>query len=487
MKILIIQLARLGDIYLSWPAIRALKRLQPSAEITLLTRDRFVAAADGLRPYVNEIVTLPVKDVLAPLVQDNMDVVESHTRLKNFVTELRGRGFDKVVNFSFSPASSYITHLMQLPVENVAGYSRTEDGFLAIPDDMSAYFYAQVGPGKSNRFHLAEIFGTLCGVDLIDEDWSKPAISRFETGIKGEFIACHIGASEGHKTLSPEKWTSIFSQLKALRPQAQVALIGSEAEMPIADRILSSVSGLSLYSFVGKTSLHETLSIVDQAEILVGPDSAPMHMASLTKTRCLNLSVGRVNFWETGPRASGSVVMRAAAETDLVSDRVARVIVTLFDKQRPELGLVQVQPGTPSYSGLFPKEAEFQWKLVQAVYQGTPFPEPVSATFWEAHTQLLEVNQFLIDQMTALQNGASLQDKAALIDRGEEVIDAIGKLVPAWGAVLRWYQTEKVRIPPGDTTKVLARTLEIQNLLHQVLLVYSDMKTVHAAPESEAR
>lgn len=485
MKILILQLARLGDIYLSWPAIRALKRQNPGARITLLTREKFAAAAEGLEA-VDEVITLPVKEVLVPLVQDNMDAASAHAHLKAFIHELKARGFDKVVNFSFSPVSSYITHLVQPESAKVSGYSRTEDGYLAIPDDMSAYFYAQVGPGRANRFHLAEIFGTLCSADLIEQDWAAPQLAQYDTKIEGRFIALHIGASEGHKTLTPEKWVSILSQFKTQNAGVSVALIGATNERAIAETILASVSGLQIHDFVGRTSLTETFSIVAQAALLVGADSAPMHMASLTGTKCLNLSVGLVNFWETGPRAKGSLVMRANTETDLVSDKVARAIKAALNSERPEIGIVQAQSSTPSFSGLFPKEAEFQWKLLQAVYQGDPFPEPVNPHFFEAQKQLMEVNGFLIEQMTAIQGGASIEDKAPLIERGEEVLGAISKIVPSWAPVIRWYQTEKIRIPPGDTTKVLARTLEIQNLFQQVLLVYADMQANMAANQASA-
>jgi ADP-heptose:LPS heptosyltransferase len=484
MKILVLQLARLGDIYLSWPALNALKRNNPQAEIVLLTRAKFAAAAKGLTA-VSEVIEMPTKDILAPLIQDTMDIPESHRQLSAFVESLRARNFDRVINLSFSPASAYLTHLLQPDSSKVCGYSRTEDGFLAIPDDMSAYFYAQVGPGKPNRFHLAEIFGTLCGVDLVESDWKVSTLPNVSIPVSGPYVALHIGASEAQKSISPEKWISILSHFRTLN-STPVVLIGSAFETPTAEKILSATPTGQVISLVGATTLSETMAVVQKAALLVGPDSAPMHMASLTGTRCLNLSLGRVNFWETGPRASGSWIVRASKEVDLASDRISRAMAAMLEKLRPEIGIIQVQQGTPSYSGLFPKEAEFHWKLTQAIYQGTPFPEPVSNTFWEAHTQLCEINAFLIEQLTALENGASLEQKAAFIDRGEEVIEAIAKLVPSWGPAIRWYQTEKVRIGPGEPAHVLKRTLEIQKLFQQVLDLYSDLKEVPASAEREA-
>ena len=483
MKILVLQLARLGDIYLSWPALRALKRSHPDAKITLLTRASFASAAVGLEA-IDEVKVLPTRDILSSLVQDNMDVKEAHEKLSNHVESLRAENFDLILNLSFSPVSSYLSHLIASKPEKIRGYSRTDDGFLCIPDDMSAYFYAQVGPGRPNRFHLAEIFGTICQVDLEPSDWACPQLPEVAMPISGPYIAVHIGASEAQKSVTYEKWSAIFSHFRALN-STPIVLIGGAADQELAEKILSASPTGAVISMVGKTNLIETMAIIRKAKFLLGPDSAPMHMASLTQTRCLNLSLGRVNFWETGPRAVGSWVLRASHESDLISDRVASAMFALLENVKPELGIIQTQAGTPSYSGLFPKETEFHWKLTQAIYQGTPFPSPVSSGFWEAHTQLSEINLFVIEQLVHLQNGATLQEKAPFIDRGEEVIEAIAKLVPSWGPVVRWYQTEKIRIGPGDQQEVLRKTLDVQNLLQQILDLYTDMKGL-PIQESEA-
>ena len=63
MKILVIQLARLGDIYQTWPSVFALKRKYPEAKIDLLVRERFAAATHGLSA-VDEVVHFPSREVL---------------------------------------------------------------------------------------------------------------------------------------------------------------------------------------------------------------------------------------------------------------------------------------------------------------------------------------------------------------------------------------------------------------------------------------
>src|SRR3954464_11727282 len=98
-KILVLELARLGDIYQTWPALRALKRLNPDSEIHVLTRPRFSAALEGLTA-VDRIHQLPTAQILEPLVQLNMDVRTSYDRMSSFVETLKVHNFDWIVNFS---------------------------------------------------------------------------------------------------------------------------------------------------------------------------------------------------------------------------------------------------------------------------------------------------------------------------------------------------------------------------------------------------
>lgn len=323
MKILVLELARLGDIFQTWPALRALKRAHPQAQIEVLTRARFQPAIEGLE-VVSKQRILPTQDLMAPLLTEPMDVKTSHERMSQFVEELKNEKYDWILNFSFSPLSSYLTHAISHESTRVSGYSRTSDGFLAIPDDMSAYFYAQVGVNRPNRFHLAEIFSTLVGVDLIAADWKAPQGLPTLAEATPE-VLIHIGASEGKKQISPIKWATIINQFLKVST-ATIGLIGVASESAIAEQIVSSVAEGRVQSLVGRTNLKELFAHIRKARLVVGADSAPMHMASLTQTPCVNLSVAAVNFWETGPRAAGSVVLRGADETEFASDKVAQVM-----------------------------------------------------------------------------------------------------------------------------------------------------------------
>lgn len=468
MKILILQLARLGDIYQTWPILRALRRTHPHAQIEVLTRPRFAAAYDGLE-VISKRRVLPTTEMMTPLLEDQLNVKASLAILSDVLNELKSENYDWILNLSFSPFSSYLTHAIAADKTKVSGYSRTSDGFLAIPDDMSAYFYAQVGIGRPNRFHLAEIFGTLAEVDLIEADW-LPA-RNLQTTLTAPDVLFHVGASEGKKQISPIKWITIINQFSKIHP-GTIGLIGSSSEEAVALQIASSVAEGLVTNYVGKTDLQELFGLIAGAKVVVGADSAPMHMASITGTACVNLSLESVNFWETGPRAKGSVILRGIDETEFASDRVANVIRKVIMGEKQDLSTIIVQKGSPSYWMLEPKDADFTWSLVRAIYVSENFPATDQAIFKEAVLKLADINLLMMEQIENIQKGADLRLVAPIIDRGEEIITTIGNLVPLISPLVRWYQTEKIRIGPDSREVLLARSLHIQNLLQRVLDLY---------------
>src|SRR4051812_25965887 len=104
MKILVLQLARYGDIYLTWPSLRALRRQNPDAEIHLLVREKFKAATEGLGSGII-VHTMPISDILAPLVSgpgvSSPSVEVAKFVLDEWIDQLSAIKWDRIINLSF--------------------------------------------------------------------------------------------------------------------------------------------------------------------------------------------------------------------------------------------------------------------------------------------------------------------------------------------------------------------------------------------------
>jgi len=395
----------------------------------------------------------------------------SLARLESFVSELKKERFDYIINFTFSPFSSYLTHALTTENTEVIGYTRHRDGFLAMPDEVSAYFYAQVGIGKNNRVHLSDIFASMIGAQFIEEDWSSPVIETKSLNLPENFITVHVGASETHKSLSPAQWGRAVRYLSQRSPQLKVVLIGSTEEQETARVICATQGNDNIVNLVGQTRIGEIFHILGKTQLFVGCDSAPIHMASLTDTPTLNISVGQVNFWETGPKATLSFILRADQQTDVHGGRLGEIIAQLLEGQVPD-ELITRGLGMTSYKVNGEKPADsFQWNLIQNIYMGAAAPLAEKMQFIEGAMKLDEINNFALEQL-ALVPRRGLTAIAPFLDRAEEIIHSVEAWVPDLKPLIQWYRAEKIRISPGSDERLLEATLTVHQRLKQSLSVY---------------
>lgn len=467
MKILVIQLARLGDIFMTWPALRAIRRQYPQAEIHFLTRPKFEGAVKGLSE-INRHITMGSAHILEPLLKKDADTAKAAQRLDQFVGDLKKEKYDWVINCTFSPFSSYLTHALTDLKTKVSGYTRHSDGYLSLSDEISAYFYAQAGVERWNRVHLADLFAQMIGVEYKESDWNAPSIPLTHE-VPENYIVMHIGASEHHKALSEERWSRFMTYFSERKPNIPVVLIGAASEKKIAEEIQRKVPSAKILDLVGETEVADLFPLIQNAIMLVGCDSAPIHIASLTDTATLNISLGNVNFWETGPKATHGFIYRAENEKSLVIQRVAEVLALLLEGNvAPEL--VTRGPGLTSYQVKETAANRFRWDLTQAIYLSTDFPVTEDIRFYEGVLKLEEINTFIMQVLTVPPEDQAKMTE--ILNSAEEIIQSISQIVPDLSPIVNWYQAEKTRLPPGNRTDVLSSTLNIHRALDRVLQVY---------------
>ncbi|RYZ62028.1 MAG: glycosyltransferase family 9 protein, partial [Proteobacteria bacterium] len=342
---------------------------------------------------------------------------------------------------------------------------------MAIPDEVSSYFYAQAGVEMPNRVHLTDIFISMLGLDYQESDWAAPEVDGRDFGLPENYILVHIGASEAKKTLPPFKWARILKNFFDSNLDTPVVMIGSANERNLGEAIEAGVSRGKVINLIGQTHLREIFHLLKGAQLLVGCDSAPMHMASLTNTPCFNISFDAVNFWETGPKATLSYVYKAAFPEDVMSEEVGLGIHQILQGAAPD-GVIERTSGLTSYK--LPEEDTqelFTWNLIQALYLGADFPMTDNLQFCQAIEKISDVNQLAKDHIRQIPD-KGLAVMGPLIERSDDIMKAVARLVPSVLPLIKWYLTEKLRIAPDTREIVAQRTVEVHEKLQRILSVY---------------
>jgi heptosyltransferase III len=474
-RILVLQLARFGDIYQSWPTLKALKRLNPEAEVHVLVRQRFRSALEGLGGIV--VHTLPSAEILGPIVE-SADENQSLKRLTEFAAQLASYNFTRIINLSFSPFSSYLSDFLapQGSGVYVRGYSRAADGYLAIPDDASAYFYAQAQLGGHNRFHITDIFASVAGVDLIEADY--PALPP-PTARQPEIIV-HLGASQANRLYPAELWVKVLKQICSYLP-LNVTLVGGKEEWKLAQTVMEQVDDAQLANAVGTTSLWQLVERINNAVMVIGCDSAPAQIASLTSTPVLHLTSATANFWTTGPISAGTRILHNSELDKISPDRISREAIAMYYGRYATGPCIRRLARVGSFAPHDLSFDDFPWQLIEALYTNKPFPETSTQEDLIAIQRLFELSELALSQLKQWKEKGPTPTGTQILAQTDLLIREVGRMNPRIEPIVQWFETERLRIPSVTKDEVMERTIKIFSDLHLISSVYRR----YAQPEKE--
>jgi ADP-heptose:LPS heptosyltransferase len=412
--------------------------------LELVVRHRFSAATDGLEGVVDRVHVLNSAEILEPLWMNHGDAAidESLHRFDATLASWRSEPFDRIINLSFSPLSSYLTKTLAGPFTHVSGYSRHSDGSLFPVDEVAAYFLAQGGVGAPNRLHLLDIFAACAGVSLDAQDVTapvpdiQPALRAMLEGMDRQrpVVAVQLYASTDFKSLSKSQWEEVFAGLVAgLNPQ--FILVGSAED---AQRLPNLPLNATVINCMGQTRMADLFAILSSVDALISPDSLCVHIAGLTRTPVLNVAMAGVNSYETGPWSPGSRI----ATADNVVEEFANML-------------------SNSSTGSSSDPLSFEQKLVEALYFSSPFPPAESTATQMGFQRLHETMQLAAENAERLMRSPTDRTAMLILGQIDDIFKTIVGLAPQLQPMLHWYQVELSRIAPGSLEMILLKTLEL--------------------------
>ncbi len=453
MKILIIQLARIGDLLLVVPIIRGLQKKYPGSEISVLCRKSFQEAMMIVLPEI-KVLTLDSGQIIRTVSE--RDYHSSFELFKSEVSKMSEVKFDLIANLSYSPLSSWLTHYFAetsiCSAVNVFGYTRHEDGSFNPNDPWSSYWFAQVGIHKNNRLHIISIWEQMLGIEAI--------IDVKATARKNK-IAIHIGASKSSKTLDSWQWSQIIDELHDRFPSVHWILLGNQTEKEKSNEIEKRLMGTKLENLVGATNWQDLQKLFSELSLVIAADSALIHFARLFQTPVFNISLQKeANFWETGPQ--GNAQFWISVWKDQGSINLSAVI--------SQINSILMNTTADNEVFISEQENDFCWKLIEAIYFGADFPMCGDLEFISYIQHFAEFNSIILQNLSAKGGDQRLLHQG--IDRCNEMMDGLGRKNPGVKVYYDYLCGERACIPPGNQDQIKQKMLEIHSHLKSIINPY---------------
>ena len=266
-RILILRLSSIGDIVLTSPLIRILRRRLPEAQIDFAVKSQFV---DPVRanPYLNDILPL--------------DTRSGWRGLRDLKNEIRRRRYDLIIDIHNNFRTTYLRNIGGVPSVKVKKFKLQR--FLLVQFGLDVY--RKIVPVHQRYLDAA------AHLTLQDDGAGLDFFIDSETPIRIDRLLADLGRSSDRPTvgLAPgagfftKRWpqdyfVQVAEQLIA-DYGAQIILLGNDKEIEVCRFIESKVPAVNA---AGRLSLMESAAVLNLCDLVICNDTGLMHIASALK------------------------------------------------------------------------------------------------------------------------------------------------------------------------------------------------------------
>ena len=259
MKILVIRFSSIGDIVLTSPIVRCLKKKYPESELHFLTKDKFSELVQN-NIYIDEVKSISSdneKEIFESLASEDYTlVVDLHKnlrtrKLRKKLSQAKWYSYDKLnikkwllVNFKIDLMPDkhiidrYFDGLKELKIEND---NKGED-----------YFFS-----SDFKFDLSQY-----------------------TLTKAEYTVVAIGGTYFTKQIPEELDLALFNRLNG-----KIVMIGGgDSDAKKSEELLSQTDNAQVINLCNKLSIEQSAAVIRDAKTIITGDTGMMHIASAFDT-----------------------------------------------------------------------------------------------------------------------------------------------------------------------------------------------------------
>ena len=275
MKILIRATNWVGDAIMALPALRAVRKRFPDAEIAIVGR-----------PYVGDIYRdQGICDQLIPY--DPKGLHAGFSGRERLAAQLRAQKFDVALLLQNAFDAAWLAWRANIP-ERI-GYARDGRSFLltkAVPlpqhGEVPAhekFYYLELL--RRSGWSDSVLDETFIGLSVPEEKRRSADEHLCKSGVRqGALrIAIGVGASYGSaKCWPPPRFAEVANRLQS-ETDADVILFGTAAEASVSTAISAEMRRPPV-DLTGKTAIADLSALLSQCHLFIGNDSGAMHVAA---------------------------------------------------------------------------------------------------------------------------------------------------------------------------------------------------------------
>ena len=261
-KILLIRFSSIGDIVLTSPVVRCIKKQIKEVEIHFVTKEVFSDVVIN-NPYISKLHTFKndVDELYEELKEQQFDyLIDLHKNLRSF----RLKQKLGVKSYSFNKLNIQKLLAVKLKAIHSLPTMHIVDRYLETVKKLGV-----VNDGAGLDYFITQ-------KDEVD------VALRYFNGVKKRFIVLVIGGSYYTKQIPYAKLKNICSETKL-----PLVLMGGKSDRKIAEELMKEFP--ALITTCGDYNINQSASIISQSEWVITSDTGLMHIASAFHKKIISI------------------------------------------------------------------------------------------------------------------------------------------------------------------------------------------------------
>ncbi len=250
LKFLVIRFSSIGDIVLTTPVVRVLKKQFPDSEIHFLSKKQFSFLLTE-NPNIDKVIDL----------EDN---------LRNTIDTLRSGNYDHIIDLHSNLRTKRIKSALSIP------------DFTVDKLNVKKWLLVNLKIDKLPNQHIVDRYlETLSVFDIRKDNLGldyyipeKDSYSIENDNFANGYIVFVVGATYYTKQIPLQLTVDIINKVNL-----PFVLLGGKDDIDKANEIEKQVNGTVL-NLCGKINLNQSASVIKQSQIVISSDTGLMHIAS---------------------------------------------------------------------------------------------------------------------------------------------------------------------------------------------------------------
>lgn len=327
-KVLIINLRRLGDVFSTAHLINSMTASGLN-QVSLLTYKESSKAAENLK-NVKEHFEIDRKGIITLKTNKLFSDGFAFEQLFNQVSVLKNQEWDQIINYSNDIVGAYLASYLKDSCKQVVGVHFNAQRNIVTQNDWELLFNDVLPVVKYAPVHFVDCYHKMVGVSLVKEGAKLNTNAKYNESAfnninavrrahhvsegQSKIIGIQLKTADAQKDIPEQTLHELIHLIKSNQELIPFLLIApTEQERRIAVEF-NKLHNEELV--IVEADLLALTSVLMNIDLLITPDTAVKHIADLTDTPVVEVSLGHAPFLKQGSYSKDALIL-----TDCIANR----------------------------------------------------------------------------------------------------------------------------------------------------------------------